>query len=627
MYPVSETIISLLQNGGRQTARIVFSRNGEEFVIDESDIVQGGLTIDRYCMTGNKVELGSAISSELTLKLRNYDGKFDDVIFEGGELFVSIGVKDWNNPESVATYLPCGYFIIDEPPRTLSTISISALDRMSKFAHWVNMNLIPFPITIENLVKAVCRICGVTISTDLTTLPNYDWVVQSTFTSGEVTYQSVIQWCAYVLGTCAYMNHDGELCFEWFHTTDFEITPSIRYSSDLLENDIQVSGLFYTNEERQEYLFGTKDYAIENQANILLQNNIQDALTPIWAVVNGFRYRPFTAKIKPAPFLYPMDGVIFVDKDGNRVQSYVTHTNYTLNGACNVSAKGETAKQEELKVTRMTPQRIIDYSWTEGAMETVASKLIKQALTGYVIIKPDEILIMDTDSVKTAKNVWRWDMGGLGYSHSEIAGEAYKGTYALAIGMNGQIVADFIQAGTMFADRIRGGTLVLGGAGTSGGSTSGAMSVLDENGNEIARVDKDGIYTENFSSGNWLKLENGALLGGETGTTTAIIDTSAVVVDADHGISYHGLKIDSDVIYFGCEMLAVNGATGVTDDVTYISGVTTTSGQRTICKVDSWDSATSELHLTSETTNLVTGVATSNTTFYFRNGIMCTNVE
>ena len=141
MYPVTEDIVNLFQNGGRQLARIVFSGNGQEFVIDESDIVQGGLTIDRYSMTGNKIELGTAISSELTLKLRNYDGNFDDVNFEGAELYVQIGVKDWSDPDSEATYIPCGYFIIDEPPRTLSTITISALDRMVKFAKWVTKQL------------------------------------------------------------------------------------------------------------------------------------------------------------------------------------------------------------------------------------------------------------------------------------------------------------------------------------------------------------------------------------------------------------------------------------------------------------------------------------------------------
>lgn len=627
MYPVTEEIENHFQFGGRQLTRITF-RNGQTTLhLTESDIIQGGLTIDRYSMTGNKIELGSGISSELTLKLRNYEGTFDEVNFEGAELFVEIGVKDWSNPDSAVTYIPCGYFIIDEPPRTLATISISALDRMCKFAHWVDMNLLAFPITIENLVKAVCQICGVTLKTDLTAFPNYNWVVESTFTGEGVTYQSIIQWCAYVLGACAYVDYDGELVFAWYQNTGFEISPSNRYNSDLLENDIQITGLLYTNEQNQEYLFGTKDYAIENQCNILLQNNISEALTPIWNVVQNFRYRPFTANIKPAPFLYPLDGVIFVDKNGNRVNSCITHITYTLNGACTVSAQGETAKREEMKVTRLTPQQIAMIRQMESAIPSVTSQLITAALTGYVIIRPDEILVMDTDDPKTATSVWRWNRGGLGYSHSDVAGEAYDGVYSLAIGMNGEIVADFIRAGTMFADRIRGGTLVLGGEGTSGGTTSGAMSVLDEDGNEIARVDKNGVYTENFDDGNWLLLANGALTGGISGgQQTTLIDATAYITDLDHGITYRGLGVEADAIDFRCELFGMNGATGTTGYLNYVGDVSFTTTQVEVV-TDAYIDGNGVLQLTKSTIEFVSGWSWYKTGTYFRNGIMCTALE
>lgn len=52
--------------------------------------------------------------------------------------------------------------------------------------------------------------------------------------------------------------------------------------------------------------------------------------------------------------------------------------------------------------------------------------------------------------------------------------------------------ADFITAGTMLADRIRGGTLEIGGF----DNNSGIARVLDASGKEIVRLDKDGIYAE-----------------------------------------------------------------------------------------------------------------------------------
>lgn len=80
---------------------------------------------------------------------------------------------------------------------------------------------------------------------------------------------------------------------------------------------------------------------------------------------------------------------------------------------------------------------------------------------GYVILhdsdgngEPDEILIMDTPSIDTAVNVWRWNKNGLGFSST-----GYDGTYGTAITADGSIVASFITSGLMRGDRIEAGTL------------------------------------------------------------------------------------------------------------------------------------------------------------------------
>ena len=51
-------------------------------------------------------------------------------------------------------------------------------------------------------------------------------------------------------------------------------------------------------------------------------------------------------------------------------------------------------------------------------------------------------------------------------------------------------IADFIIAGTMLADRIKGGTLQLGGKDNG----NGIARVLNASGKEIVRLDKDGVY-------------------------------------------------------------------------------------------------------------------------------------
>lgn len=95
----------------------------------------------------------------------------------------------------------------------------------------------------------------------------------------------------------------------------------------------------------------------------------------------------------------------------------------------------------------------------EKAVERV-TELIAGGTGGHVVLNTDangkmqEILVMDTEDINTATKVWRWNLGGLGYSST-----GYNGQYGTAITMNGDIVADFITTGTMTANRIRAGLL------------------------------------------------------------------------------------------------------------------------------------------------------------------------
>lgn len=77
--------------------------------------------------------------------------------------------------------------------------------------------------------------------------------------------------------------------------------------------------------------------------------------------------------------------------------------------------------------------------------------------------------------------------------------------------------ADFIVAGTMLADRIKGGTLILGGEENG----DGVAQVLDGDGNEIVRLDNNGVYAkgkyvcDGIDSGSTVTIHNGRILFGE----------------------------------------------------------------------------------------------------------------
>lgn len=101
----------------------------------------------------------------------------------------------------------------------------------------------------------------------------------------------------------------------------------------------------------------------------------------------------------------------------------------------------------------------------KNTIETIKQIVSKQEITikeqtnlinslnknGYVYIDDNEILILDKLPKEQAKNVWRFGLGGIGFSS-----KGYEGPFETAITMDGQINAKFITTGTMAVARIEG---------------------------------------------------------------------------------------------------------------------------------------------------------------------------
>ena len=103
-----------------------------------------------------------------------------------------------------------------------------------------------------------------------------------------------------------------------------------------------------------------------------------------------------------------------------------------------------------------------------------ATKMITGAEAGVVRLTPSsypqQITIADSPDPNYATKVWRWNMGGLGYSPN-----GYSGPYTTAITADGEIVADFITAGTLTANIIRAGILASANGASSFNLESGLL--------------------------------------------------------------------------------------------------------------------------------------------------------
>ena len=141
-------------------------------------------------------------------------------------------------------------------------------------------------------------------------------------------------------------------------------------------------------------------------------------------------------------------------------------------------------------VARINPKSIL-----EKAQENAKAE-INHPFKGNVLIDEDNgnLYIMDTNDPSTAQQVWKWSMGGLGYSNTGV-----NGTYITAITQSGAINANFITTGKLSVDRIEGlSEIALGSNGDYFHiEDDGTIIIGSQNNNYTLRIEENGISIYN----------------------------------------------------------------------------------------------------------------------------------
>lgn len=196
-----------------------------------------------------------------------------------------------------------------------------------------------------------------------------------------------------------------------------------------------------------------------------------------------------------------------------------------------------------------------------------ATQLITGGTGGYVVIDvedpftgkkthPWRLLIMDTPDKDTAKNVIQVNKNGIGFSRTGI-----NGPYTNAWTIDGNFVADFITAGTMLAERIRGGILELGGAGLG---RDGSVVVKDANGKLIGSLDKTGIHIMlGEITGGTINIGDGTFRVDSDGS----VYMNAGTIDIGNGLFY----VDENIIQLGDYIISADGTNELRSENGYVA--------------------------------------------------------
>lgn len=430
-YPIASETLQLFTAENRQVVNIKFYGQSEDLTITEEDILSGGLSINRYSVSGSTIELGSAIAAECTLTLDNSSGKFDNVKFEGAELYIQIGVV---TDDGLYRYVPFGYFTIDNAPRITQSIEISALDRLVQFDKTVKYTEVAFPLTIAELLTRICEICNITLATDTDSLTNDTYTIASAPTSADITYRQLLSWICEITGTCAYMNWSGQLVLDWYHTTaDATFTIADRFSSELADQAVTISGVGIKDGE-SVYLSGEDNYALLIEGNELLTHDHTAVADSLFAKIGNLSYTAFSASTVPFPQIYPLDSINFIDKNGIGHFCLITDTTFTLNKAEEFEGKGETTteagyatanpltRREAMIIASLEKQQNETLSKTANTLLSF-NELISNALGLYVtpLIEADgstKYYIHNMPNLTESALIFTMNSGGIAWTNT-----------------------------------------------------------------------------------------------------------------------------------------------------------------------------------------------------------------
>ena len=492
--------------------------DAEEYVLYDNDIVTKTFKLKDNFVTGEDIEFGNAIVKDLAFTLTNYEGQWNNVDLERATIIPMIGLLTEDGYE----YVPMGTFWADEVSKPSSVVSIKAMDGMARLGVPFAEVKVGYPCDARTIFFAICDHCG--IRTKVTTFTNDTVTVQQAPEDIEnYTCRDMLAYLAMLAGCNARMSRDNYLEFVSYGSSgECSLGPTDRKSLTPEDYCIRISGLEYEAPDETLYYIGTTTYMLSLPTNPLMPADPTDALNNLLDVLKTIEHQPFSLSYFGDPAIDCGDRIINTHSNGKVYKSYVTNSTFTFKGPSELSGKGrlpevystptkESKRDAKIVALIRKNKREAEQKFSTLEQSIVnATNYMTQELGGYVYKTNNALYVMDTTKLDTAKKLWKWGLGGFGYSAN-----GKNGPFTTAITMDGQIVADFITAGTMSGERIQAGTITANSLTRELLLTGNRISIQSTN----FTLDWDGSITC-----------NDATLYGDFTTDIATIDNAGVNV-------------------------------------------------------------------------------------------------
>lgn len=527
--------------------------NGTVLHLEPKDFMIGGCQIEDKTTDG-KFGVGFVIGKTCSLKIANHNEQFSQYDFFNSIIYLYVALMlDDGRIEKVRK----GKYYATVPETPGNIIEISAVDDMYKLDKDYSSGRTAYPATLQTIISDACLDCGIPIGFRQFDNMNYvvqskpekatyrqvvSYACQIAGYNARIDndgYMQLIWYNTNVLDVYTYIGGDFKAYphdtiiyggdFKDYSTdriirgaTFSEPVPEHIFRIKSLEvhtDDVQITGARVVGDEEVVALFGEEGYVIEVSGNPFVNGKEREVADYLGGRMVGMTFRPLSAQILNNPLYEPFDVIRVSDVKGNVYNSVLNSVLYEIGGYTSIACEAENpirqgsayvsaAAQAVVEARRNTEKQLTTYDKAVQQMNQTAANAmglffaIERSGDGSIITyestKP--ITVDDNGKCHFEKNSTVYKKTGDGFFVSRDGGLSYtagfdsQGNAVLnvlyAIGIN----ADWINAGSMSANRIQGGTLVLGGA----ANQYGKFLLLNQYGNIVVNGDLNGFHITGF---------------------------------------------------------------------------------------------------------------------------------
>ena len=258
--------------------------DGETINITDDIIVNNSVTLKEQLVSGDTFEIGTFYTNQLDITV--YDDNFLSRSYANARITpkyeIQLAGGTW---ESV----PLGVFTVDNSltKRKGSIHKLTAFDDSTKF----DVDISAYSggkKTVQQHIKNLAADVGITLATtDFSSYPNYNLIVDSTVSSSVQTYRDLIEWCCALMAASARINRYGKLEIVKLKEKKKTVDGVLVYDADYTVEGYERTGTeffdlraltkyFSTTFDGEQYVYAnnsTLDDTVARKATLFLPEN------------------------------------------------------------------------------------------------------------------------------------------------------------------------------------------------------------------------------------------------------------------------------------------------------------------------------------------------------------------